>query len=219
MSVILEFTVDAAEFALGDVLSGPQDLHFELERIVPTGDAEMPFVWATGTDFERFERNVRESPRVEELLALDRVGDSSLYRIEWTTPHEDLIRAIADASATVLEATGDDRWAFRLRFLDHEKLSQFHNYCLADDLPIHVERTYTLTESTRTARDFGLTPEQREAVVLALRRGYFDLPSDATLDDLADELDVSTQALSERIRRGEREILRRVLLSSAEDLD
>lgn len=216
---ILEFTVDAAEFALGDVLSGSQDMHFELERIVPTGDAEMPFVWVTGTDFEVFERNVRESPRVEELLALDRVGDNSLYRIEWTTPHEDLSRAIADASATVLEAQGDDRWRFRLRFVDHEKLSQFHNYCLADELPIHVERTYTLTENTRSTRNFGLTPEQREAVVLALRRGYFDLPSDATLDDLADELDASTQALSERIRRGEKEVLRRVLLSSAEDLD
>jgi predicted DNA binding protein len=66
---------------------------------------------------------------------------------------------------------------------------------------------------------FGLTPDQREALVLALNRGYFATPSEVTLDELADELDISRQALSTRIRRGNESILREVLLSTGRDAE
>ncbi|MFC4548957.1 MULTISPECIES: helix-turn-helix domain-containing protein [Halorussus] len=223
MSVILEFSVDGDAFALGQVLSGPADLRFELERIVPTGDAVMPFVWVTGTGFEQLEQEVRNSDRVREVRALDKVGDSALYRIEWDEPHEGLIEGIAEAEATVLEARGNEngrgRWTFRLRFNDHDRLSQFYNFCTENDVPLHIERTYTLTEDTERGKRFGLSQEQREALVLALKRGYFDSPSRASLGDLADELGISQQALSDRIRRGNETILRRVLLSSVSDFE
>jgi len=87
-SVILEFSIPASEFQLGEALSG-SSVQLELERIVPTGNTIMPFVWATGDDHDRFAETVRSHPNVRELLALDRVGDSGLYRIEWETPPKD----------------------------------------------------------------------------------------------------------------------------------
>lgn len=219
MSVNLEFTIRAEDFALGEVLSGPPGMHLSLERIVPTGTQIMPFVGATGIDHEAFEERVRENPRVKELVALDRLGDNALYRIEWEDPPMDLTEGMAESEATVLEAEGDGTWVFRLRFSGHDKLSQFHNYCTDHGISIHIERTYTLTEGTGQRRQFDLTHEQREALVLALRRGYFDTPSGVSLGDFAAELDISKQALSNRIRRGNRTILRKVLLSSAADLD
>lgn len=222
MSVLLEFTVEAAQFQLGHVLSDGDGLHFELERIVPTSDHVMPFVWvATDGDPEvelpAFEERVRDSDRVRELVALDRVEDGGLYRIEWAEDGGGIIGALAETEATVLEARGDGRWTFRVRFTDHGLLTDFHNLLTEDGITIHIERTYTFSEETARRRDFGLSAEQREALVLALRRGYFATPSEVDLDELADELGISKQAVSNRIRRGNEKILRPLLLSSAVD--
>ena len=46
-----------------------------------------------------------------------------------------------------------------------------------------------------------LTKTQYETVVTAYELGYFDVPRKVTLKELAAELDVSHQALSERLRR------------------
>lgn len=220
MSVLVEFSIDSGEFLLGRVLSGSEDMRFELERIVPTGAAVMPFVWATGEAFEVFEANVKRSDAVRELRALDKVGERALYRITWVEPHAGLIEAIGETDATILEAQGDGtRWQFRLRFTDHDRLSTFYNLCTENDLSIHIERTYTLTESTDRGHRLGLSNEQREALVLALERGYFETPREVSLDDLADELGITQQALSDRIRRGNEKVLRSVLVSSAADFE
>ena len=215
MSVILEFTIPSRGFQLGEVLSGPEEMHIELERIVPMGTQHMPFVWVTGEDHPSFEDHVRESRRVKELLALDKVDDSGLYRIEWVDPPSDLIAGISESEATVLEATGNGSWLFRLRFTDHDHLSWFHNYCTEHGIEIHIERTYTFQDNSERGRQFDLSQPQREALVLALRRGYFETPSAVTLDELAAELDISRQALSNRIRRGNKQVLETALLPSA----
>jgi predicted DNA binding protein len=52
-----------------------------------------------------------------------------------------------------------------------------------------------------------LTRAQREALGLAFDRGYFDVPRDGSLDEMATNLDISPQALSDRLRRGQRNLL------------
>lgn len=218
MSVILEFTIDDEAFQLGQVLSPPPRMHLELERIVPTGKMVLPFLWATGVETDAFEESVRTHPAVKELQVLDRIGDRTLYRIEWEGQPADMLEAIADTEAVVLEARGNDTWVFRLRFPDHEKLSQFHNFIIGQGISIHIERTYTLTETTDYGHRFELTEDQREALVLALQRGYFATPSEVSLDELDDDLGVSRQAVSKRIRRGNETVLRKVLLSAVSDI-
>ncbi|MFP9190506.1 helix-turn-helix domain-containing protein [Natronosalvus vescus] len=219
MSVILEFTVEGEDFKLGEVLSGPETMHLELERIVPTGDMTMPFVWATGENHGGFEETVQTHPAVSKFLSLDVVGDSALYRVEWHDAPTDLIEGIAVADAVVLEARGNSQWSFRLRFPNHDKLSLFHNFILEHDIPIHIERTYTLSETTERGHRFGLSQEQREALVLATRQGYFATPRETSLEDIAAELEISEQAVSNRIRRGNEKILQQVLLTSARDFE
>lgn len=129
----------------------------------------------------------------------------------------DLLAALADTDAVVLEASGDGVWQFRVRFSDHDKLSAFHNAIIKEDIPIHIERTYTLSEPIATGHRLGLTNDQREALLLALQGGYFASPSETSLDDIADELGISRQAVSKRIRRGNETVPRKTLLSSAKD--
>lgn len=217
MSVILEFSIDSEDFQLGEVLSAPPGMQLELERIVPTGDMVMPFVWATGERHATFEEQVRDHPAIKTCVAIDSVDESTLYRIEWEE-ETDLIQGIAASDAVILEAHGNGEWAFRLRFPDHDRLSHFHNFVLEQDLPIHIDRTYTLTETTERGHRFNLSQEQREALLLAIQGGYFATPREIGLDELAEKLGISEQAVSNRIRRGNEKILRQVLLTSAGDL-
>ncbi|MFP9192185.1 bacterio-opsin activator domain-containing protein [Natronosalvus vescus] len=215
MSVILEFTVDNEQFLLGRVLSGAPPMQIQLERIVPTGDTVIPFLWATGDDFETFERTVFDHPHVEDFVAIDNVENSTLYRGVWVDNHDNLIQGIGDVDGTILEGrSADGQWEFHLRLLDHDKLSQFYNYCSDHGISIHIVRTFTLTERTESVKQFDLSEEQREALILGLREGYFDTPSRVDLDELADELGISQQALSNRIRRGTQSVLTEALLSS-----
>lgn len=218
MTVILEFTIENEQFSLGQVLSGPPPMSIELERIVPTESSLMPFLWATGGDFERFEQKVADHRYVDDFAAIDKIGDSTLYRGEWHG-NDDLVRGITEADGTILEAHSNGNWEFRIRFIDHDALSQFHNFCTENEISIHIVRTYTLTKRTESVKQFDLSKEQREALVLGLREGYFDTPSETTLDELAEKLDISQQAVSDRIRRGTRQVLGEVLLSSATSFD
>ncbi|MFC4542805.1 bacterio-opsin activator domain-containing protein [Halosolutus amylolyticus] len=219
MSVILEYTIENEEFTLGEVLSGPPHMRIELERIVPTGTSVVPFLWVTGDDFETFEQKVTAHEFVDDILALDKVEDSTLYRVRWRGRHNDLIQGITEADGTILEGYADDKWYFRLRFPDHDALSRFHNFCTDLGISIHIVRTYTETDRTESVKQFDLSQEQREALIVGLRMGYFDTPSEANLDELADELEISQQATSDRIRRGTKQVLTEALLASATDFE
>ena len=209
MSVILEFTIPPDGFALGRVLSS--DVAVRLERIVPANDTPVPYFWAVGADTERLAGDVDASDRVESLSVVEQVGSHTLYRVEWASDDETLLKAIDDTGGVILEAHGNEVWSFRLRFLDHQGIAEFYNYCSENDLPIHVERVYTLTEESLEGRVFDLTPQQREALVLALDAGYFATPRETSMAALSDELGISQQAFSERIRRGTEKVLANAL--------
>jgi predicted DNA binding protein len=49
----------------------------------------------------------------------------------------------------------------------------------------------------KTFGEFGLAAEQRDALVQAFELGYFAVPKEATIEEVADELGVSLQAVSQ----------------------
>jgi predicted DNA binding protein len=57
-----------------------------------------------------------------------------------------------------------------------------------------------------------LTDRQRECLDVAWRMGYFEVPRDCTLAEVADALDVDTSTVSETIRRGTARVLNRFLV-------
>lgn len=218
MAVTVELTIPSDEFDLGRVTKGDNDVHLELERLVPTGTEVMPFFWATGTEFDAFERNVRENELVENLVAVTRIDDKVLYHVTWGETVSSLTEILEKSNATILEAHGNDPWLFRLRFADHRGVRDFYNLCLEADMGIHVERLYSLDEEQDTVQSFRLTDEQQVALVTAVENGYFGVPRGTTLEKIAEELGISPQAASERVRRGADTVLRSVLLDrSARD--
>lgn len=216
MSVIVEFSVPTDSFIFGATLETDEGMEISLEEIVPTAHGAMPYFWVTGADFETFERNVLDEPHVEAITQLDRVGDSALYRATWTATEDGLLDGLVESEAVVLEAYSNGAWHFRVRFPDHDLLGQFYNFCTDHDISIHVVRVYTLTEASRAGRSFDLTPEQREGLLLAVRRGYFAVPRESDLTEIAEELGISQQAASKRVRRGVDKVLTSTLLAPGE---
>lgn len=202
MSITVEFSLSADEFALGSALLADPPVHVEFEQVVPTSGEVLPFVWAEGGDLEQFERHVSESRHVEGLVPLDRHGDRALYRIDWGSAVEGFLHALVETGATVLRAWGGERWQFRLRFQDHTDLASFQQYVAEREFEFGLTRVRSETD-----RSGPLSEPQYEAIALAFERGYFSVPRGTTLTELSDELGVSEQAVSERLRRGTRTLL------------
>lgn len=211
MSIVAEFTIEADEFLLGRIIADFPGLSVDLERVVPIGRRIVPYVWGYGPDLDDFEAAMADHPNVASITVLDRVGDGTLYKIEWEDPTNQLISGIANVNATILEAHADDEWTFRIRFENHTDLAAFHAYCQREDITYHLERVYSLADAPKPDSTDALTPPQREALFMAVEQGYFEVPRKVTLAELAADLGVSEQAVSERVRRGADKVLRTAL--------
>ncbi|WP_338727808.1 helix-turn-helix domain-containing protein [Haladaptatus sp. DJG-WS-42] len=200
MSTILEFVLPSESFMFGSALTQSTGIHIELERIVPLGEQPVPYIWVSGAAAASFERLVTASPEIESLTLLDQIDDRLLYRVVCTQPSERLLTALLETGGTVLEAHGDDSWFFRVRFQNHDSVTAFHTACDTYDIPVEVERIATLDAIEGTDMPVTLTEEQQEALILAVKKGYFESPRLVSLDELSDELGITPQAVSKRLR-------------------
>jgi predicted DNA binding protein len=64
-----------------------------------------------------------------------------------------------------------------------------------------------------------LTELQQETLVAALEAGYYELPREVTMGELAERLGVSQQALAKRLRRGYRNLIEDSLVVGTPDDD
>lgn len=208
MTVIAHFEVASEDLPIGQIVQDTPGLQLEFERIVPTEDSIMPYFWITAHDLEGFERNLAASSLVLDFQRLDAFDDTALYRVEWDRDRGMLIQGISDTNGAVLTGEVDsEQMRFVVRFNDHDHLARFYNYCMENDIKLNLGRVYSLTDRSDRAREFGLTVEQREALVLAATHGYFSSPREVTMSELADELGISQQAVSQRIRRGSEKVM------------
>lgn len=212
MTVVVEFTLPSESFPFGRSTSGDPDVRVQLERLVPIGEDRIPFVWATGEDFEQFEQHLRKSDIVKRVEALTRVGDSVLYYVDWYEDKEAFLNGLSDTDGTIMEAHGSSSWSFTVRFRDHGDLTRFHQFYQAHDFPVYIDRVYAPDEKSGIEFGFGLTPEQRETLLLAVEEGYFSVPRDTNLDEIAEEAGITRQAASERVRRGAETVLEKSLV-------
>lgn len=121
--------------------------------------------------------------------------------MDWTLERDELFRGIQEQGAQVLGATGTVvDWEFELRFPSHGALSDFQRHCNQQGIEVAVRRIYNPTRPG-TGPWFGLTPVQRETLLLAVTSGYYDIPRGCSTIELAEELGISDQAVTERLRR------------------
>jgi hypothetical protein len=210
MVVIAEYTVAGDDFVFGRAATPEVDV--ELERLDPDDDDAVGYFWVEG-DADRFEASLSADPVVDGYRVIDDFAGRRFYRGGLDPDGESLVAGLTRFRAAVLGAVGDhEEWEFRVGFDDDDALSGFQSYCVdTADLDFELDRLYGPVEVSVGARA-ELTPRQRETLITAYREGYFDIPRKITLVDLAEELSVSDQAVSERLRRGESKLVCNYLL-------
>lgn len=201
MSVIAELLVPASEFELGRILELSEDMTIELEEMVPLGELAVPIFSVRNGGGEAFEQTVRDHPSVTDVREVSSHDEERFYALDWMAERDVVFQGIRESDAHLLSATGSDStWKFELRFPDHEEFSAFQNYCENARVSIDVERIYNPTKP-ESGPWFGLSEVQRDTLVRAVEGGYYDIPRRVSTQELADEFDVSDQAVTERLRR------------------
>ena len=88
----------------------------------------------------------------------------------------------------------------------------FRESCSEMDLSFHLDRLYD-TNST-DAELIDLTGKQHETLLTAYNMGYFTVPRQISMVDIAAALDISLPALSERVHRGEAHLIEHFFYST-----
>lgn len=212
MSLFGDFHVPADAFALQETLSALPDARIEVERVVATEAVLTPYFWVTGVDFEAFETAAATDPSVSQLHQLDTFDETALYRAEWTDNIESIVYAYTQIRAVILEAVGTAAgWRLQMRFDGHEQLQAFQDHCADTDIEFRLLRLHELSQPL-SGEQYGLTDRQADALRTAWEAGYFDTPREASLEAVADELDISQQSLSNLLRRGHRSLVGSTLM-------
>ena len=203
MSIIAEFTVAPDDFALYDALTATPEMVIEVEEVVATmEDRVMPYFWVSGGARAAFEDALGGDSSVRNIAQVDELENAVLYRAEWTSNVETVVYAYTKVGATILQATGrDDRWELKMRFDDHDALAEFQEYCREHDVAFDLTRL-TEQDQPMASTQYGLTATQRETLVAARDAGYYSIPQEVTMDELAERLGISRQALSKRLHHG-----------------
>ncbi|MFC4541516.1 helix-turn-helix domain-containing protein [Halosolutus amylolyticus] len=216
MSTIAELAVPAEEFALRRTLEATDALTVEIERVVAHDpDSVMPCVWFGGDEstLATVDDALADDPTVDEAELLTGSGGERLYRMHWVDDVTVMLHMLTEERATVLDATVEDtQWRFRVLFPERDALSRTYGFATDRGLTIEVRKIHRLEEAHGTRH--GLTDAQYEALATALDRGYYEIPRAMDMETLSDELGVSHQALSERLRRGHRTLVAEVVDSA-----
>ena len=213
MTAIAIIDIASEAFDLGQVFAGT-DARINLSQFVPLDDQFIPFCWVDTDaidDLDRFEHEIETDPRVAAFDRLDGAAGRTLYRIEWAAAfdvEDGFLTALREHDLIVergFAMAGSDDWTLRLRALDHEALTRFQHRCVEHGIGFDVRQV--IHGSTGGDDPYGLTDKQREALVLAFEEGYFAVPREIDLSELAARIGISRQAYTRRLDRALRNYL------------
>ncbi|SDR10374.1 helix-turn-helix domain-containing protein [Natronobacterium texcoconense] len=208
MTTVAELTLPTDEFALAETFRRLPELEVRVESVVAEGPSRTtPLVWFSGVDTADLEATLEADPTVAEHRQLleNTDDDEWLYRLRYGESVNSVCRAVYTNGGTVLGArVVDDQWTLRLLFPLREELSDAVSDIESNDVRIDVRRMVEAGGEEGLETTAALTEPQQEAIAEAYRQGYYDVPREISLEELANELDISHQALSERLRRANR---------------
>jgi hypothetical protein len=215
MSLVAEFDIGCEHLPFAGVAAAVPDATLILELQFNHDELPLFVLSVTDGDQEAVENAVAAAPVTGSYAVLGEAGDTRRYQIhpgptlaEHLGPHlDDLsgLKALATTEAVIerieVLPTG---WRQSGWFAHYEAFDEFREFWQRNaDFRLH---RLTREGDSEPAGD-GLTDGQREALRIAYERGYFEVPRKASLEDVADELDISASSVSERLRRAQTQLI------------
>ncbi|NGM69274.1 helix-turn-helix domain-containing protein [Natronolimnobius sp. AArcel1] len=208
MTTVVELEVPAERLGLARTFDRVPTFECEIGGLI--GDTA-PLVHVSGEDRHDVKRALEADPSVDVVASLSGNTQSTgadhnrwLFRLEFGEDIKLFQEIVSSNDGAMLSARShDNTWSLRLLFHDRESVSTSHALFEQYDYHVNVTR---ITETDSADLDLDrletpLTETQYETITMAHELGYFDVPRQVTLEELASEMDISHQALSERLRR------------------
>ena len=181
-------------------------LELHVEQVAASGPETLSVaLWARPEAQTAFESELEQLDAVESIGYIDHHADRTrcqLSIVASKTTYWDWISlggVLLDCTVTA------EGVAVRMRFPDREALVAYRECCREQGIQ------FSLTGLSNGDSDFpsgsSTTASQREMVVLAIEHGYFEIPRETSLSELANVFGISDQAASERLRRALTNIL------------
>lgn len=203
MSLVAEFRLSHPDIPLTATLDRVPGFSLWAEQLLaddPT--APTVFFWAEGGAFERFEAAMDEDPTVGRWERVESLSDRRFYRLD-VEAEESVVLYPTDIRFGVSRLSFSETVEgldVRTRFPDRETMRRYFEACREKGMDVSLQKLYEGAEEEDGSTT--LSDKQCEALRRAAELGFFAVPRDAGLGEVAESLDVSTQAASERIRRG-----------------
>lgn len=162
------------------------------------------------------EEDLSDLDEVIDVTPLGRTNDKDVYRL--TIELEEVVaEAFAPERFTAVEVepiiVTPEGWYEKKLFENYDVFNgirtRFEEYGISMELISITQDTHSVEESPQ----YGLTDRQYEALTLAISRGYYEEPRQATAEELADEMGISQPSMSSLLRRAERQLLSSTLES------
>lgn len=199
--IVAQLRLDHPDLFLGPTLRHVSDVTVEPDywtTVEP--DRTLVFVTVYGTAFDRFEAGLETDPTVTDPVLVDRYPDRRVYRATLTDRAETVTATTAAVGGRLLEFSScRTGWQVQLRFADRDQLVAFNEHCRDRDISVTVDHLRVSDDDDDGV--VALTPKQQELLTIAHEEGYFDVPRGISQDELAERLDVSKSAVSQRLRR------------------
>lgn len=213
-------SVELGSSALETSFEWGADVTVSLKQQTMTSDDALDLtVWAAGDDLRGFEEGLTADETVARWESVGGTDTRSLYRIRLTVQASSSFHYHdwTDGRAVFVAAERDsDGWTVDGYYPERSVLKQFAAGCEANDVQFELLEVSD-SDRLRNTRQFGLSDVQVETMLTALDRGYYSVPRQVNLEELADPLNVSHQAVSERLRRGVGSLIRNTVATQWQD--
>ncbi|MFD1687096.1 helix-turn-helix domain-containing protein [Halobellus litoreus] len=164
------------------------------------------FVVDTGST-QRFEESVESDHTVATAQWVPSYENQPVYRIEFTPDTLLLGSVVTEENGFALNAyRHGDGWIERWQLPDQKSLQKIWNFADQKSFAFEIFAIQQVSNYGESKHN-GLTEKQQELLAIAYRDGYFDKPREMTLEEIAEELDISTSAASGRLRRGMKKLI------------
>ncbi len=208
MSIIVTLHVEHERLALVPTLQqlDGADIEVVTQGTTDPGSSEFPFL-VDYDDRDGLELALESDPTVDEYKLVEWSGGGGVYYIEHTPETKLISTAVSDANGFLIHTESErNGWLVRLLLPDRAALSAVWEHAMDHGMRLDIVEIHN-NETTDSGPSYGLTDEQRTTLLIAYEEGYFVEPREMSLDELADELGLSSTAVSGRLRRGMRNLV------------
>ncbi|KAA9395910.1 DNA-binding protein [Haloarcula sp. CBA1130] len=217
MSITTKIHIEHERLALVPTLQNLEDIAI---RVITQGNTDpgstvFPFL-IEYRDRARLEEALDTDPTVQSYELVDWTDQTGIYYIEHTTATKLISSVVTDVNGFLVHTeTKGNGWLVRLLLPDREALNTIWEFANENDISLDIIEIYGNTD-TGGESSYGLTDEQRTALITAYENGYFGEPRDISLNEVADEIGLSSTAMSGRLRRGMRNLIAATIIDREE---